>query len=117
MRILVSDGAPNRAAAVYNAATGEQSAALSEAYMAALSATGNRTALAAAVRTELARTNSGAQLQRLAQLSERSGDTALERQVLDKLVASGGGTSPTVLRRLGVRLTCAATWTPRSGSC
>ncbi|MBV9748942.1 MAG: hypothetical protein JO157_09015 [Acetobacteraceae bacterium] len=100
MRILVGAGGSARAIAVYRA-NAEPSPAMNEVYMAALSAIGNRGALAAAIRDELARASSATQLQRLAQLSERAGDTALEQQVLQKLVAAGG-TSPSVHRRLGV---------------
>ena len=101
LRTLTTDGAAARAVAVYHAATGERSAALDEAYIAALSVTGDRTTLAAAVRDALPRTGSISMLQRLALLGERSGDPVLERQVLDKLVTLGANT-PTVLRRLGV---------------
>ena len=102
MRILVDRGAPARAVAVYRAAARDEvSEAVLEAYLAALLAQDDRAAMVAAVREELPRAKAAVHLQQLADLAARAGDTGLERQALERLVAASGG-RPDTQRRLGI---------------
>jgi tetratricopeptide (TPR) repeat protein len=103
MRILADRGAPARSAAVYRAAMtqgGAPEAALG-AYLAALQAQDDRTTMVAAVREELPRATTAAHLRQLAGLAARAGDTELERQTLERLVATGGWDRD-AQRRLGM---------------
>lgn len=101
MTILNDHGAPARAIAIYRATPpADASDGQADAYAAALEAVGDRTALAAVLREQLPRVTSTDRLQRLAALAESSGDTELEWQALNKLVAAGKD-GPKVQRRLG----------------
>ncbi|MBV8576234.1 MAG: tetratricopeptide repeat protein, partial [Acetobacteraceae bacterium] len=63
--------------------------------------TGDKAALAAAVRESLAHAHSASQLHQLADFAARAGDTDLERRILERLTAAGGG-GPDTRRRLGI---------------
>ena len=102
MRVLTDRGAPARAVAVHRAAAGPApSEAATAAWLAALEAQDDRAAMAAAVREALPAAVSGDLLRQLARLAERTGETGLEREALERLAATGGA-GPETQRRLGV---------------
>jgi cellulose synthase operon protein C len=102
MRILTDRGAPARAIVVYRAgAKRDALEATIEAYLAALEMQDDRGAMVAAVREELPRAQSAGVWRRLARMAARGGDTALERQAIERLVAAGEGGAE-AQRRLGV---------------
>ncbi|MBV8576192.1 MAG: tetratricopeptide repeat protein, partial [Acetobacteraceae bacterium] len=102
MRILTDRGAPGRSIAVYRAAGGETgSEPVLDAYVSALALTGDKAALAAAVRESLADAHSASRLHQLADFAARAGDADLERRILERLIAAGGE-GPDTRRRLGI---------------
>jgi tetratricopeptide (TPR) repeat protein len=102
MRILTDRGAPARAIAVHRAgARHDVPETTIEAYLSALEAQDDRNAMAAAVREELPRAQSAKLWRQLARMAARAGDTALERQAIERLVAVGEG-GPEAQRRLGM---------------
>ncbi|MDO9711748.1 tetratricopeptide repeat protein [Paracraurococcus lichenis] len=101
MRILTDRGAPARAIALYRAeARDSVPEPLLDAYLGALEAQDDRAALAAAVRAALPQARAAGPLRHLARLAARTGNTALEQQVLERLVATGES-GPDVQYRLG----------------
>jgi TolA-binding protein len=100
MRLLTERGGARNAVAAYRASgSGPSQGPARDAFLTALSVSGDRAGLAAALREELARQPSRERLEMLAGLAGQTGSEALEDEVQRALVLAGGG-DPAMRRRV-----------------